>query len=179
MHTARLVSEAMRDHGASLPEAVVLPELDEIGAEDVLKEHLPRILADYPEIGRMFGKARAFGKISFYEIFGAISEMWLRGELRIPGLETWEAFADRVSRGFDKAREGAGQGGRIAVFTSGGTIGASMQRVLGTTPSVSLSLAQVVRNTSLTEVLYSRDRITLSTFNALPHLDDPSFITYR
>lgn len=178
IHTAEIALSTMREHGASSPEPVVLAGLDEIGAEDVLKEHLPKLLLDHPEIARLFQAASARAG-AFYEVFGAVSELWLRGDLQIPGLESWESFAERASRAFDEARTLATKGARVALFTSGGTIGASLQRILGTSPSVSLSLAQVVRNTALTEVLSSGNRLTLSTFNALPHLDDPSFVTYR
>ena len=54
-----------------------------------------------------------------------------------------------------------------------------MQAVLGVTPVVALELGWIVRNSSLSELLFSGGRVTLSSFNALPHLPDPAHWTYR
>jgi hypothetical protein len=36
-----------------------------------------------------------------------------------------------------------------------------------------------VRNCSLTEFVFSGERISLDSFNAIPHLDDPALRTFR
>ncbi len=36
-----------------------------------------------------------------------------------------------------------------------------------------------IRNCSLTEIVFTRDRVTLDSFNGIPHLDDPALWTYR
>jgi hypothetical protein len=36
-----------------------------------------------------------------------------------------------------------------------------------------------VRNCSLTEFMFSHDRMSLDSFNAIPHLEDPALRTYR
>jgi hypothetical protein len=35
-----------------------------------------------------------------------------------------------------------------------------------------------VRNCSLTEFVFTKDRFTLDSFNALPHLENPALWTY-
>jgi hypothetical protein len=43
-----------------------------------------------------------------------------------------------------------------------------------------MRLAWMVKNGSITEFLFSRDRFSLSSFNSLGHLeDDPKLVTYR
>jgi hypothetical protein len=42
-----------------------------------------------------------------------------------------------------------------------------------------LQLTWMSRNASFTEFLSSGERFTLSTFNAHPHLEDESLLTYR
>jgi hypothetical protein len=37
----------------------------------------------------------------------------------------------------------------------------------------------MAQNSSFNEFLFSRERFTLSSFNAVPHLDDPAIQTYR
>jgi hypothetical protein len=73
------------------------------------------------------------------------------------------------------------RGGSSVAFTSGGTISAAVQVALGTTDPKTLELAWVVRNTALAEFLFSSEsgRFSLTSFNALPHLEDPALITHR
>ena len=54
-----------------------------------------------------------------------------------------------------------------------------MQRALDLSARNALKTAWMVRNCSYSEFLFSGDRFTLSCFNASPHLDDASLLTYR
>lgn len=71
------------------------------------------------------------------------------------------------------------RGERVAIFTSGGPIGAAMQRALNLSPRDTLRITWMSRNCSYSEFLCSGERFTLSSFNSFPHLDDPSLLTYR
>ena len=75
------------------------------------------------------------------------------------------------------AQDGAGR--RVAVFTSGGVIGLIVQSVLHAPDEQMLALNWRVRNCSQSEFTFSRARISLDSFNTLPHLDDPALWTYR
>jgi broad specificity phosphatase PhoE len=68
---------------------------------------------------------------------------------------------------------------RVAAFTSGGPIGACVQAVMQAPLSMAMEINWRVRNTSITEILYSRDRISLDTFNGVPHLTDAALLTFR
>jgi broad specificity phosphatase PhoE len=67
---------------------------------------------------------------------------------------------------------------RIALFTSGGVIGRTVQWTMGAPLATALELNWRVRNTSVTEFLFSKRRISLDLFNATSHLP-PELITYR
>jgi hypothetical protein len=54
-----------------------------------------------------------------------------------------------------------------------------MRRALHLSSQDTLRTTWMVRNSSFSEFLFSKDRFTLSTFNAFPHLDDVSLLTYR
>lgn len=180
IRTAELATEAMRDHGLVVPEPVVVPDLDEVAAEDVIQEQLPRLLAQNTKLQQLVQKLTSAGASSgaIDDVVAEVAGMWLRGELQADGLESWEAFSNRVERCLQAIVTKSAKGQRVLAFTSGGTIGASIRHILGLDPERSLHLAQVIRNTSLTEVLFSGPRLTLATFNALPHLE-PALITYR
>jgi broad specificity phosphatase PhoE len=67
----------------------------------------------------------------------------------------------------------------VAVFTSGGVIGVTVQNVLNAPEPLALEINWRVRNCSMTEFIFSRDRLSLDSFNTIPHLDDPALRTYR
>jgi len=67
----------------------------------------------------------------------------------------------------------------VMIFTSGGPLAVVVRRALHLSTEDTLQIAWMLRNCSFTEFLYSRDRLTLSSFNAFPHLDEDSLLTYR
>jgi broad specificity phosphatase PhoE len=66
-----------------------------------------------------------------------------------------------------------------AIFTSAGVIGAAMRRALHLSPEDMLQVTWMSHNASFSEFRALGDRFTLSTFNAHPHLDLESLLTYR
>src|SRR5204862_3718898 len=94
-------------------------------------------------------------------------------------METWPAFRTRVHRAIRRLQEGVGNGRRVAMFTSGGFIGSAAQLALAAPDRTALELHWRLRNGSLTEFAFTRDRFSLDTFNTVPHLDDPALCTYR
>jgi broad specificity phosphatase PhoE len=107
---------------------------------------------------------------------------WIRGELDDAAHELWPVFRARVGRGLEALMHGTGRGRRIAVCTSAGVIGAAVGHVLGLDDRQALSLSWSVHNASLTVVLYDARRASVSSFNALPHLERPGLqhlVTYR
>jgi broad specificity phosphatase PhoE len=70
------------------------------------------------------------------------------------------------------------RGARVAVFSSGGAIAVAVGRVLGLDDQTTLELNWVIRNCAFSELLYNRDKISLSSFNCTPHLE-PELLTYR
>ena len=105
--------------------------------------------------------------------------MWVKGELAVDGVESWQAFLARVHRGLSQFLSSAGKSETCAIFTSGGPVAASMQLALHLSHEQTLKVAWMPRNCSYSEFLFSGDRFTLSTFNSFQHLDDPTLLTYR
>jgi broad specificity phosphatase PhoE len=112
-------------------------------------------------------------------LFEVVIGKWVGGEIQVEDIESWPEFCARVQRGLSLVCAGNGSGENVAIFSSGGPIGVSLQRALSLSPENTIRVAWMARNCSLTEFLFSRERFTLSSFNALPHLDDASLLTYR
>ena len=179
--TAEVAAEAVRAVGGAFPEWVVLDELDEMRADEVLKRALPELCrrdARIRDLVASFEAARARPEAArhFQSLFATVAAMWVRGEIVETGIEPWAEFITRVRSGLARMREG---GGRVLAFTSGGPVSAAVQFALGTGDLATLELMWAVRNASVTEFLFSGDRFSLSTFNSIGHLDDPALSTYR
>jgi len=184
VQTARLVEEAYRKLGRKFASLAVMNEFDEYPAEEVLKLGLPQMLEKSQEVRHLhqaFEQAKDAGKRKrcFQQMFEAVIAMWVSGELVIDGVESWQEFCARVDRGIAAIANSKTPAGDSVVFTSGGPIGVAMRRALNLSHAKTLQLTWMSRNASFTEFLSSGSRFTLSTFNAHPHLEDESLLTYR
>jgi broad specificity phosphatase PhoE len=109
------------------------------------------------------------------KLFETSMPRWMAGTLEAPGLETWQSFRERVQRGFREIVKADRPSRRVVVFTSAGPIGVAVQTVLGAQEPVAMELNWRIRNCSLTEFVFTRDRVSLDTFNATPHLAEVTF----
>lgn len=181
--TAELAGAAYRAVGLKWPEAQVIPELNEYDAESVLRHCAPLLAARDPQFRLL---VEASGSAAdpdrnrrFQRMFEALMSRWITGELDAAEVESWHAFRTRVQRGLRSIMGGAASGRRVVVFTSGGPIGVAVQVAMNAPDRSGLELNWRVRNCSLTEFVFSGDRLSLDTFNAIPHLDDPALRTFR
>jgi len=110
------------------------------------------------------------------KMFDTAMPQWIAGTLQAPGLETFREFRERVIGGLRSIIEADRPSRRVAVFTSGGPIGIAVQTTLKAPDAMAIELNWRIRNCSLTEFLFTRNRISLDTFNATPHLTE---VTYR
>jgi broad specificity phosphatase PhoE len=109
------------------------------------------------------------------KLFDVRMPQWIEGTLQSPDLETWQAFRERVQRGFGGIIEADRPSRRVVVFTSGGPIGVAVQTVVGAKEPMAMELNWRIRNCSITEFIFTRDRISLDSFNATPHLEEVTF----
>jgi broad specificity phosphatase PhoE len=182
--TLAIVSEACRKAGIKFPEPLVMHEFDEYQAEAALDRSLPELLQTDQTIRDLHSafqssSGSAARRVTFQELFEAVIGKWVREEICPPGVETWLEFCSRVNFGLTKCLSAGGRGERIAIFTSGGPIAVAMQRALQLSAESTLNLSWMLRNSSWSEFIYSRERFTLSSFNCHAHIDDPAMSTYR
>jgi broad specificity phosphatase PhoE len=114
----------------------------------------------------------------FQRMFEVLMSSWVAGESQSDAVESFEAFHGRVAVAFDTVLRAEGSR-RVVVFSSGGPIGVTVQRSLRAPKSVALELNWRVRNASLTEYVFGRDRLSLDYFNAIPHLVDAGLRSFR
>jgi broad specificity phosphatase PhoE len=166
VRTTELALEGAAQHGVRWPAPVSIEDLDEMRPEGLIRK-LPELLASHPALR---------GADSPRRTFDALMGLWVRGEVDAPDVEPWPVFRDRVARGLEAAKL-AGKGKRVVAFTSGGPITAAMQIALASPSESTFQLLAAVRNASVSEFLYSGDRFGLSSFNAVPHLEEAAHLT--
>ncbi len=178
--TLDAVAAIYRARGLEWPEAEPMPELDEHHGPGVVQHHSADLFREIgvdeadQDTGGQPGSLRRYLKI--YQLG---TRRWVLDALATPpGLEPWADFRARVEAGVGRLTNGDRGGQRIAAFTSGGATAAAVGTALGLDDEKVLELSWRVRNGSLTELLFSPDRLTLETFNIVGHFRDERLVTY-
>jgi broad specificity phosphatase PhoE len=180
--TARIVAEVFRHAGHSFPEIAVMSEFDEYQAEAVMRICLPQLKevdSRIRELSSAYESAEPGDRRrTFQKLFEAVTGKWVAGETAADGIESWHEFCLRVERGLVQVMRGVTPAASAVIFTSAGPIGAAVRRALHLSPEDTLQMSWMSRNASFSEFRASGERLTLSAFNAHPHLDEDSMLTY-
>jgi broad specificity phosphatase PhoE len=182
--TAALVRDVYFGVGLAWPEAVVSPELDEYDIDGLLNRLAPQLARQdhsfrsqidlYRESEDNGDRPRQFQRM-----FEVLMTHWQEADDGLAGLETWPEFRERVRRGLRRILDKPGRGRRVALFTSGGVVGVIAQLALAAPDRTALELSWRVQNCGMSEFVFTRDRLTLDTFNAAVHLEEAALRTYR
>lgn len=173
VETARLAAP-----GQALLEDARWNEYDAVGLMEVLAPKLAESNVAFSEklaIAREH-RGRPDANRYFQPMFEMLLNCWIDGGIADPGVEPWTAFLDRVGAVLDQTLSGGKRD--VLVVTSGGVIGAVVQKVVQAPSRMALELNWRMRNASLTEFLFTKGRISLDSFNATPHLTTEQ-ISYR
>jgi len=184
--TLEMVQAEYDKAGAALPAPIEIAALNEHRGPSVLKALLPQLREHDKDIAIWQSELEADPSLKVKNgllIFDRAMDMWAAGkldEIHPPEFEKWPVFRKTVEDGFDKMIEDHHQdkGINIGCFTSGGTISATLGKVMGIEDHARvISLNGIVQNASLSEIVFSGRRVTLKSFNKVPHLTD-DMLTY-
>lgn len=180
--TARTTLDQLyRGLEAAPPALEIDPAFNEFLADQVIRAHMADLLAIEPHAMDIFRNASNH-RAEFQRLFSHVIERWVSGEHEKEGLGSWQRFVDGVQVGLTRLLEQAGKKDRIAVFTSGGTITALLQLIIGVSPVKAFELNWQIVNTSLSHVKFRDQDLALASFNSHVHLDllkNPALVTYR
>jgi broad specificity phosphatase PhoE len=182
--TATIVAAAYTKANLAFPHVLAMPEFDEYQGEAVLERSLSALLESDREISALHDAFQSSHdpqsrRRTFQKLFETVISKWVDGKIPSNSVEPWRDFSSRVDSGISAFLAAGAQSERVAIFTSGGPIGLAVQRALDLSSQNALRVSWMAQNCSFSEFLYSSDRFTLSSFNSIPHLDDPSLQTYR
>ncbi len=166
---------------ADLPEATLLPGLNEHDGPFVQEIHQHQYLETRPDLQAAFADAATAPpelRREMMKLIFQINTDWAEARLDSGSFETWAGFRSRVAGTLDQIRAETDSRDTVAVFTSGGVIAAILGIVLGLGNRTVMELNWQIRNTSITEVQVSRSGLFLREFNAVPHLCGTQLVTY-
>lgn len=157
-------------NAASLGHTHTWPGLNEYDSEAVIKAIAPRPLQrpTTPELYR-----------DHFRMLRDGLTQWMNGVISPQGMPSYAEFVLGVTRALDHIRRQ--HTGNVLVVSSGGPISTAVGQLLGTSPETTIELNYRIRNSALTEFVFTPKRHTLLTYNGLPHLDRAeyaSWITY-
>jgi broad specificity phosphatase PhoE len=183
LQTAEIVGAAVTQSGRTWPAPVVLADFDEYDFGNLVRDLAPDLARQNPVFAELVAgyrrdEAGPDRERSFRKVFEALTRHWVTTPHAVPGVEGFPAFRDRVEGGLRHVMEKPGSGRRVALFTSGGVVGTSVRLALAAPDRTALDVNWRVRNCSLTEFVFTKDRFTLDSFNVLPHLEDRALWTY-
>ena len=179
-HTAELV---LATQPGDLPIRVD-ERLDEVRNDEHL-EHLLPILAEEREDVRALVDAGFSSSKQYQKVIDAVFNYWVSPECRVDGIQSWDEYSGGVRAALGDIVSEQGAGRTTAVFTSGGTIATLVAAVLGLPGSATYQFYEPIFNCSVTQLLYSRERVSLSYFNDcsfLRHMgaqSGESLVSYR
>lgn len=104
---------------------------------------------------------------------------WMQGQLTPRDMPSYADFAQGVRAALDHVRQHCE--GNALIVSSGGPISTAVGSVLGALPESTIDLNMRIRNTALTEFVFTPKRHMLLSFNTLPHLDSSThqdWVTY-
>jgi broad specificity phosphatase PhoE len=179
VRTEEVVAECFLAAGEPWPAATRDRAWNEYDAPGVMQQLVPgdvRLSA----LAEAYEQARGspHENRAFQRMFEAAMTCWLESAAEIDCVESWPAFRSRLSGAIERLMAGP-PGRRVAVFTSGGPIGFAVHYAVRAPARSFLDINWRVRNTSITNFLFDRSRLTLDSFNSIPHLDEASLWTYR
>jgi len=155
---------------SGMPQPLVWPGLDEYNGHAVIAAIHPAPLPrpDTPELFR-----------EHFRLLRTGLAQWMVGATAPAGMPSYADFVAGVNGALEHVRREFE--GDVLIVSSGGPISTAVGQVLGTPSATTIDLNMRIRNSAVTEFVFSAQRHTLLTFNTLPHLDpvdDAGLITY-
>ncbi|HTW67369.1 MAG TPA: histidine phosphatase family protein [Bryobacteraceae bacterium] len=186
--TAAEVRSVYREAAMCFPEITREPGWNEFDLAHVYSGLAPQLCAEDPEFAREYEELVARARAAAEDPGASVNRRWLpcdvkivqawiRGQHPYDG-ESWLAFRERVTRS-KLYGEPADPDANVVVFTSATPIGIWTALAMEIQDGRALRLAGALHNASYTVLRFNNGEPRLHSFNAIPHLCDPSLRTYR
>jgi len=118
-------------------------------------------------------RADQASKSAFYRVLKLAMQAWAEDALPGPLPESWSGFVARIEEAAAQLQQLAGTHRRILAISSGGAMATLLGGRLQLDVAKIVDLNLQIRNTSVSHFHLNRERFLLSSWNAVPHLEQP------
>ena len=177
--TAELLAEAYAGTGTR-PPITIDPAFAEYEGDVILRQYAATLTQE--ELTRVGFPALMTDRRKFQLFLEQAARAWVEARIEAEDLLPWRGFHGRIIGALERIMREEGRSKTLVISTSGGVIGTIVANVLGLTNHIGIELNWAVHNASITRLIYSDSKVSLSMFNAIPHLeraDRKQLITYR
>lgn len=163
---------------------VIDSRLNEIQNDEQLKCLLPEVVKRNPQVQALVEKGLSSSK-DYQKVIDAVFNYWVSPDCNDPRIQSWGDYSNGARQALAEIVQAQGSGKTVGIFTSGGTIATIVAQVLGLTGEQTYQFYEPVFNCSVTQLFYSRSKISLSYFNDCSFLSvigrqrGESLLTYR
>jgi broad specificity phosphatase PhoE len=139
----------------------VWPELNEYDSHSLIATVHPEPLGkpDTPEMYK-----------HHFRLLRTALQKWMAGETHPQGMPSYSEFVHGIQTVLAHVR--STYKGRVLLVSSGGPISTAVGQVLGAPADTTIELNLRIRNTALTDFIYTPSRHMLLSYNNLPHLEN-------
>ncbi len=174
--TAAEVAAAYEQAGKAFPTIRRSAGFNEYPADEIMATLGAALRQRDERVAALFRAAESANEGSeryrhFHRLLETVISCWVRGdhgpdEVPLPWNQWSEGIRSSLAATLSDARKGAA----IALFTSGGVIGVTVQSVLEAPPIKAAELNWRIYNGSVTRYTFSGNRVSLDHFNDISHL---------
>jgi broad specificity phosphatase PhoE len=100
-------------------------------------------------------------------------QAWMHAKAQPVGMPLFTDFVQGIQDALAHVR--AQHSGDVLMVSSGGPISTAVGTLLGTPPESIIEMNMRIRNTAVSELVFSPKRHTLVSFNTINHLDAPAY----
>ncbi len=145
-------------------ECAVDVRFDEMRNDEQFEAIGPLLAAQDEELAALLLRSHSDSK-SYQKVLRAVFEHWVTQDCSELGIQGWEEYSSDVLAALRELMRSQGSGRSVGVFTSGGTIATIVASVLGLHGRETYRFYEPIFNCSVTRLIYSGDRVSLSYFN--------------
>ena len=149
---------------ADSPPHCIDARFNEMDNDAQIEHLLPAVLQRRPELRPLVERGLGSSK-DYQKIIEGVFNFWVSTECRNHDIQSWGDYSSQVREGLRDLMLSEGAGKSVAVFTSGGTIATLVAQSLGLGGAHTYRFYEPVFNCSVTQLIYSRERVSLSYFN--------------
>jgi broad specificity phosphatase PhoE len=143
---------------------IIDPRLNEIQNDEQLKFLLPEVIKRHPALNTLLEKGLSSSK-DYQKVIDAVFNFWVTPACNDPRIQSWADFSSGARQAVTDIIQSHGSGKTIGVFSSGGTLATIVAQVLGLGGEQTYQFYEPIFNCSVTQLFYSKSRISLSYFN--------------